>query len=293
MSNMNLSSNVHLSGNANLTHQTYGKHRVRISKIRRDPSRPDHHEFIEASVNVELEGDFDAAYTEADNRSVIATDTCKNTVYAIGKDDDFSCIESFATRLAEHFIKQYSHVNLATISATQNVWSRLNDCPHAFTADHRATPTATAIAARNAPTTLSAGIEGLMIAKTTQSGFANFHQDEYRTLADTDDRILATSLTAVWDYQTTPTDAGVVRQTITDAMLSTFIDHYSNSVQETLMRMGAAVLAATDSVSSITLTMPNKHHIPVDLSPLGRENHNDVFAVTDEPFGFIKATVGR
>lgn len=276
-----------------LKHQSYGKHRVRISKIRRDPSRPNHHELIEASVNVELEGEFDAAYTDADNQSIVATDTCKNTVYAIGKDDDFLSIETFVARLAEHFISQYSHVRAATISATQNVWTRLNDCPHAFTADHRSSPTATACAARDESTTLSAGIDGLMMAKTTQSGFSNFHRDEFRTLADTDDRILATSLTAQWDYTAVPADAGQQRQIITDALLDAFIDHYSHSVQETLMRMGTAVLNATGAVSSIKLTMPNKHHIPVDMTKLNRENNNEVFAVTDEPFGFIEATVDR
>ena len=41
------------------------------------------------------------------------------------------------------------------------------------------------------------------------------------------------------------------------------------------------------------MSMPNKHHLPVNLSKLDRDNHNAVFQVTDEPAGAIRATVSR
>ena len=46
----------------------------------------------------------------------------------------------------------------------------------------------------------SAGIADLMLLKTTDSAFRDFHRDQYRTLPDADDRIFATSLTADWSY---------------------------------------------------------------------------------------------
>ena len=80
---------------------------------------------------------------------------------------------------------------------------------------------------------------------------------------------------------------------IVDALMHRFIDHYSHSVQETLYKMGESALAACDDASEITLTLPNKHHLLVDLTPFGRDNENEVFMVTDEPYGYITATVGR
>ena len=76
-------------------------------------------------------------------------------------------------------------------------------------------------------------------------------------------------------------------------MLARFIDHYSNSVQETLMLVGEAAINACENINTITLTMPNKHHILFNLKPFGRDNDNDVFVVTDDPFGFISATIER
>jgi urate oxidase len=39
--------------------------------------------------------------------------------------------------------------------------------------------------------------------------------------------------------------------------------------------------------------MPNRHHLLVDLAPFGLDNPNEVFVVTDQPFGLIEATVRR
>lgn len=280
-----------------LTHNAYGKHEVRVSKIKRPPgsgkSPTATHEFIEAAVAVTLEGDLAAAYTVGDNAHVVATDTCRNTVYAIAKDDPFVTIESFGIALAEHFIKQYAHLAKATVELREHRWHRIHGHAHCFTGSDSETPTAKIVAQRNHPTKVSAGLDQLMIAKTTQTGFENFHRDEYRTLPDTDDRIFATVLAATWDYGKTPADFSEARHAVRDAMLNKFTDHYSKSVQETLYLMANAALDACAEVTKITLTMPNKHHLKMNLEPLGRDNDNEVFHVTDEPYGYISGTVTR
>ncbi len=279
-----------------LKSQSYGKHQVRVSKIRRPRSaaaNQETHEFVEASVNIELQGDFAAAYTDGDNSQVIATDTCKNTVYALAKDHSLDTIESFGLHLAEYFIAQFSHVEQCQVALTERIWNRLLDSPHAFVANESATPTASVVLDRNAEPIVRSGIEDLLIAKTTESGFTDFHESEFRTLADTDDRILATSLSASWEYSATSIDFAAARKSILNALLATFIDHYSRSVQETLYKMGQAALDACPQAAEISLTMPNKHHLLANLAPFNRENENEVFVVTDEPFGFISATVGR
>ncbi|MEO0529922.1 MAG: factor-independent urate hydroxylase, partial [Planctomycetota bacterium] len=250
-------------------------------------------EFVEASVNVELEGDFDASFTDGDNRLVIATDTCKNTVYVVAKDDPLDSIESFGLALARHFIGRYDHVTSATISLTETVWDRIDDSPHGFRARDKATPTAVVSLARDTEPVITSGIEKLVIAKTTESGFVDFHDDDIRTLADTDDRIFATELSGEWTYNQVDLDFAAAREAIMGALFERFLDHYSRSVQETLYKMGEAALSACDAATRITLTMPNKHHLLADMKPFGRENDNEVFVVTDEPFGYITGTVAR
>jgi len=276
-----------------LVQNAYGKHNVRVSKIKRRHADRALHDFIEASINVTLRGDLDDAYIRGDNRKIVATDTCKNTIYVLAKDDPFETIESFGIVLATHFLNQYLHLNHVLVELRQHVWHRLQDCSHGFIGSDAETPTATIELSRDGQPKLISGIEQLMIAKTTQSGFADFHRDEYRTLPDTHDRILASVLSARWEYRDVDVDHAADRAKIRDALLASFLDHYSRSVQETLMLLGKAAIETCESITSINLTMPNKHHLPVNLQPFGRSNENDVFVVTDEPFGYITATVSR
>ncbi len=281
---------------ARLASHRYGKHRVRVSKVRRprmSAPKDETHEFVEVAVDVELEGTFEAAYLEADNRSVIATDTCKNTVYFLAKDDPMESIESFGTTIAQYFVENFPQVSGCEVGLRERVWNRLLNSPHSFISNERTTPTARVRYSGKPLPQVTAGVENLLIAKTTESGFADFHQSAYRTLADTDDRIMATEMAASWTYAALVDDYAASRRTIVDALLHRFIDHYSHSVQETLFLMGQAALDACDAMSDITLTLPNKHHLLANLAALGLENDNEVFVVTDEPFGYITATVAR
>lgn len=281
---------------AKLHKHCYGKHQVRVSKVRRPrlaAPRDETHELVEVAVDLELLGSFEASYLKGDNRQVIATDTCKNTVYVLAQDDPLDSIEGFGLTIARHFIKQYKHVDLSRVSLRERVWDRLLDSPHSFVASGASTPTAVVEVGRNNSASVTAGVEGLLVAKTTETGFANFHQDQYRTLADTDDRVLATQIASTWQYEGVISDFAAARQSVVDTLLKRFVDHYSRSVQETLFLMGEAVLERCDGVKEITITLPNKHHILFDLTPFGRKNENEVFVVTDEPYGYITATVRR
>ena len=46
--------------------------------------------------------------------------------------------------------------------------------------------------------------------------------------------------------------------------------------------MGEAALAACDGVE-IQLTLPNRHHLLVDLTPFGLDNPNEMFVATEQP----------
>jgi urate oxidase len=64
-------------------------------------------------------------------------------------------------------------------------------------------------------------------------------------------------------------------------------------VQHTLYAMAQAALAAAADVVEITISLPNRHHLLVNLEPFGLDNPNEVFVATDEPYGLIEATVRR
>ena len=274
-----------------LTCNRYGKSGIRLVKVRR--SR-DPHELVDLTIDVQLEGAFDAVYVDGDNRPCLATDTMKNTVYALARRDPIDHVESFAARLADHFLAKPG-VARARISAVEQPWGRLSaggrPHPHAFVqagAEHW-----TAVVTRDARgTEFVAGLANLVVLKTTDSAFAGFPRDEFTTLPDTEDRIMATSITAAWTYRPDVSDFSG-RAQVRRALVETFAAHVSRSVQHTLYAMGEAALAACADVTAITLTLPNRHHLLVDLAPFGLDNPNEIFVATDQPFGLIEATIRR
>jgi urate oxidase len=138
------------------------------------------------------------------------------------------------------------------------------------------------------------GIQDLVLLKSTGSEFKGFLKDAYTTLAETDDRILATSLIARWRYGScTDIDWNKSHDAIQALLLETFATTYSRALQESLYVMGKQVLEAHDEVAEIRFSAPNKHHFLVDLSPFGLENNGEVFIAADRPYGLIEAAVAR
>lgn len=268
----------------------YGKAGVRL--LRLDRGGPVHH-LLEASVEISLEGPFAEAYSEGDNSRVLPTDTMKNTVYALARTREFATAEAFARLLARHFVDTKSQVERAVVRVAEKPWLRHGDHPAAFVAggEERLTTTVSATAQAES---VSSGIDGLVVLKSSRSGFEGFPRDGYTLLEETDDRILATRLEARWDYA----DAGSIdfadaRSRIHRGMLDAFADHDSRSVQHTLYEMAEAALAAAPEIERVFLRMPNKHYLLARLEPLGLDNPNHVFVPTDEPAGMIEGTVER
>lgn len=269
----------------------YGKSHVRLVKVRR-ASTP--HELVDLTLDVQLEGAFESVYVAGDNRSILATDTMKNTVYALARQDPIAHVESFAMRLAEHFGAK-AGVSRARISALEQRWERITaggrPHPHAFMQPGNEQWT-TVVTREGGGSEVISGLTNLVVLKTTGSAFSGFPRDRYTTLPDTDDRILATSVAATWKYRRGTRDFGA-RARIRQRFIETFAEHDSRSVQHTLYAMAEAALDACDEVSEVTLTLPNRHHLLVDLSSFGLDNPNEIFVPTEEPFGLIEATVKR
>jgi urate oxidase len=274
-----------------LTWNRYGKSRIRLVKVRR---ARDAHAIVDLTLDVQLEGAFDAVYVDGDNRSCLATDTMKNTVYALARRDPIDQVEAFALRLTDHFIAKPS-VSRAIVSIVEHPWSRVagqsGSHPHAFVQTSAGDWTASVTRDASGASVVS-GVTNLVVLKTADSAFSGFPRDEYTTLLDTSDRILATSMTVTWKYRPGTTDFSV-RDAVRATLIDTFASHTSLSVQHTLYAMGQAALATCADLDQITLTLPNRHHLLVDLQPFGLDNPNEVFVATDQPYGLIEATISR
>jgi urate oxidase len=269
-----------------LADDRYGKSEVRLVKLERGPER---HELRDLTVDVMLEGDFDAVHTEGDNTGLVATDTMRNVVYALAADRPLDSLPDFAEALVEHF-RAYPSVTGALVRLREHPWRRLR--PHAW---ERGTGGTRIEEVRADPGGMghSAGIEDLLVLRSSGSAFEGFDRDRFTTLPETDDRILATVVTATWDYSDASGELEPEWGRVRDTLLASFTDHHSPSVQFTLHRMGEAVLESHPQVERIRLSLPNRHHLPFDVARFGIEDRGEVFHATTEPFGLIEATVER
>ena len=278
-----------------LTEHSYGKSRIRLTKVSR---LADRHEVRELTIEIELEGEFAGSYTIGDNRLIIPTDTMKNVAYALAREHPLESIEDFGAAVASHFLANHSHVDAGDrppgrAAAGADSRRRPRASPRVLRARPARREPAPSCGSRRG-LRVESGLDELFLLKSTDSSFCGFLRDRYTTLPDASDRILATMLKADWLYSgdaaptgTTPTHC--IRQ----ALLETFAGHQSLSVQQTLHAMGAAALEACPEIERITLVMPNQHRILVDLKPFGLENANEVFLATDEPHGTITGTLQR
>jgi urate oxidase len=279
-----------------LVRHDYGKARVRVLKVRR---RGKVHDVREITVRVALQGAFEESYTRGDNASVLPTDTMKNTVYALARQDPVDRIEGFGLTLARQFL-EHRPVARATIELEECPWTRVvvagrqgrEPHPHAFirAASER---WCARVEQDREETRIESGVTGLRVMKTTGSGFAGFPRDQYTTLQETDDRILATDMDAHWRWAEAPSDYAVSSSLARDAMLEVFANDFSPSVQATLHAMAEAALARVPQIGEIRISLPNLHYLRVDLSPFGLDNPGEVFIPTDEPHGLIEATLAR
>ena len=276
----------------------YGKAEVHLVRVNRDTPR---HEIRDLTVSTSLRGRFDAAHTRGDQSDVLPTDTQKNTVFALAERDGVGPIEDFALRLADHLIAGVPAVEGARVEVGEQTWERIENHDHSFVRSGRGVRTTVVNvdgAGADREAQVVSGIKDLTVLKSTGSEFHGFFKDEFTTLAETDDRILATSLVSHWRYDAVLVTSGDVdwdkaHGAIVALQLKRFADIHSYALQQSLYGMGKAVLEQHPEVAEIRMSAPNKHHFLVDLSPFGMDNPGEVFYAADRPYGLIEASVVR
>lgn len=271
----------------------YGKAETRLVRVSRAGLR---HELTDLNVSVALAGDLADAHLTGDNSAVLSTDAQKNTVYAFARQHGIGEIEDFGLRLARHFVGSQPSIQRARVHVEQYGWHRLGD--HSFARDGAEVRTATVTCAgtvtrAGAPAWVVSGLADLVLLNSTDSEFRGFVRDPYTTLAETDDRILATSVSARWRHSTVDGDWAGSYEASRQLLVDAFTGTYSRSLQQTLYAMGQRLLDGRPEIVEVRLALPNRHHFLVDLAPFGLDNPDEVYVVTDRPYGLIEGTVLR
>ena len=268
----------------------YGKAEVRVVHVSRDRER---HEIRDLNVGVALSGDLEAVHLTGDNAAVLPTDSQKNTVYAFARKHGIAAPEEFAVLLARHFVDAQPAVHRARVSVEEYAWDRIPVTGHSFV--RRGQEVRTARVTHSATGThVVAGVRDVTVLNSTGSEFQGYAKDEYTTLAETRDRVLATTVNAEWRHRGETAHWDDSYAAVRRTLLETFAGTHSLSLQQTLYAMGRQVLTAYgEEICEVRLSLPNKHHFAVDLTPFGLDNPNEVFYAADRPYGLIEGTVLR
>lgn len=275
----------------------YGKAETHLVRITRGGG-PDgkRHEIKDVTVSIALAGDFAASHLSGDNSQVVPTDTQKNTVFAFAKEAPVGEIEDFGLRLGRHFARGFESVRRARVLLEEQPWSRIDvdgqPHPHAFIAAGAERRIAMVTSTREADWVV-AGLSDMFVLKSTGSEFWGFPKDRYTTLQETHDRVLATRVQARWRYANAEADFGPSFASARSRLIEAFAGLHSLALQQTLYAMGEVVLEARPEIAEIRVSMQNRHHFTVDLSPFGLENANEIFYASDRPYGLIEGTVTR
>ena len=269
----------------------YGKAENRVVRIVRDTAS---HEIRDLNVSTSLRGDFADAHVTGDQSAVLPTDTQKNTVYAFAKEAPVGEIEDFGLRLARHFVDDFDTITQARVYVEEYPWARIEvggvPHDHAFLRASSEVRTATVVA-REGQAWVVSGLAGLVVLKSTGSEFTGYIKDRYTTLQETTDRILATAVTARWRHGTVDVDWAKSYAETRRLLLEAFATTHSLSLQQSLYAMAESAITSRPEVVEVRMSMPNKHHFVVDLSPFGLTNDNEVFHADDRPYGLIEAAI--
>ena len=232
------------------------------------------------------------SYTKADNSPVVATDTQKQTIYILAKQNPIDPPEQFAAVLGDHFIKTYPHIHAAHVKIIQHRWTRMTidgkPHPHSFYRDGEEIRVVESVTREGKGVDIRSKIEKLLVLKSTGSAFYGFHRDEFTRLPETWDRILSTEVEAGWKWKTfsdlnqvKAVDFNGAYQKARDITMKTFAEDDSASVQATMYKMCDLILAEVPLVDEVDYVLPNKHYFEIGkLSALHcspTRSYTDVF----------------
>jgi urate oxidase len=279
---------------ATLATAAYGKSKVRLARLFRDGES---HRFSDCEVTVTCHGRFEATHASGDNTGLYATDSMRNSVYALAAESRDEEDEAFALRLTRHLLDAGPLADSVEVQLAERSWRRLEQGdaphPHAFRAGGPELRVTRAGLSRDGAGTAGAGVHGLLLLKTTGSAFSGFARDPLTTLPETRDRIMASSVDISWTYSAPSSGHGAIIDAARGVAVDLFSNEHSDSVQQTAHRIACVVSELAEDITEVSVSMPNLHYIPWDMQRFGLEDRREIFVATNEPHGQIDVTVRR
>jgi urate oxidase / 2-oxo-4-hydroxy-4-carboxy-5-ureidoimidazoline decarboxylase len=294
-------------------YRTHGTPLRGVTPIRESAFTGRENALMAAGIEVVVHGDaFWEAYTEGDNRMVVATDTMKNFITSASLETTAPTLEGWIHDVGSRFLATYPQMASVTMlgrelpfpaavvpgdepgsfALSQVLFSR-DRCDHSTARMHleRADGDGVHVSEH------ASGRASLQLIKTTGSSFAAFARDEYTTLPERRDRPLYVWCDVGWSYAD-PADAlgsdparYVAGEQVADLAASVFHEFVSLSIQHLLHEVGQRMLTRWPQLGSVSFEGQNR------LWDVGAESSEDgqvrVYVDPRPPFGRIGLVLRR
>ena len=296
------------------TYRTYGRPLEGLRPIPESTFTGRPNILLAAAMEVQVLGTaFLSAYTEGDNRLVVATDTMKNFIHRESLAFDGATLEQWLLFVGRRFLETYPHMERLRVRGVEipfepaivpsdNGDDGFGASEVLFTRQHGDRSNAEIELDRAEGgsinlTDLRAGRQGLQLVKVTGSAFADFARDEYTTLPERRDRPLYIHFDVGWSYADPTVGAGddaaryVPGEQVADLCAAVFHQFVSLSIQHLLHEMGQRILDRYPQLAEVSFEGQNRLW---DLS-VTSESDERVKVYTDPrpPYGKIGLVLKR
>ena len=292
-------------------YRTYAPPLRGVTAIPESPYAGDDHTLAGVEVEIVVRGEvFMPAYTEGDNRLVVATDTMKNFIHAAFLRCERPTMEGWLFEIGSAFLAQYPHMERITM------FGRGLPFPAALVATDGGFAASDRLFARDRNDASWASLDlerdssggvrvsghacerrELQLIKITGSAFADFARDEHTTLPERRDRPLYTWVDVGWQYAD-PADAlgddparYVAGEQVADLAASVFHDFVSLSIQHLVNEIGTRMLDRWPQLAEVSFEAQNR------LWDIGLVSETDervrVYCDPRPPFGRIGLRLTR
>ncbi len=269
-----------------------------LPEIAESPIRDLASGLLACEVSMEVLGQgFMPAYTEGDNRGVVATDTMKNVILRHALEHADPVPEAFLASLGRRFLDAYAEMETLRLRARELPFAPVGGSEKLFSLSDGEHGVAELELDREGLLGQRSGLENLRLLKTTGSAFTRFARDDATTLPERADRPLFIHMDVAWRYAD-PADAlaedpsrYVAPAQVRDVVCAVFDEFVSESIQHLVHELGQGLLERFPALSEVSFAAENHTHDPVP----GSEQDADRRAYTSAfpAYGLITLTLSR
>ena len=292
-------------------YRTHAEPLTGITPIPESPFLGRENTLAAAEIEIVVHGtQFLDAYTQGDNRLVVATDTMKNFIHAVSLRARARALEEWLLEVGTAFLDTYPHMERLTMLGRDLPFPSVvipgaagfGASERLFTRDRCDFATASMELARDSDGSVTitgheSGRRELQLIKITGSAFADFARDEHTTLPERRDRPLYIWCDIGWRY-TDASDAVladpgryVAAEQVADLAVAVFHDFVSLSIQHLLNEIGVRMLESWPQLAEVSFDAQNR------LWDLVAESSDDprvkTYSDPRPPFGHIGLVLRR